>query len=80
MRVIVVGGGAVGLCVAEALGVRLPVVTAHAMLGITPAPLTGELLADQLLERRIRPGPAALDPARAASPLRRSSPRPSPAR
>ena len=56
------------------------VATAHAMLGITLAPLTGELLAQQLLERRTGPELAALDPARAASPLRRSTHRPAPAR
>jgi D-amino-acid dehydrogenase len=46
------------------------VATAHAMLGITLAPLTGELLAQQLLENRTGPELAALDPARAASPVR----------
>ena len=56
------------------------VATAHAMLGITLAPLTGELLAQQLLERRTGPELAALDPARAASPVRRSNRRPTPAR
>jgi D-amino-acid dehydrogenase len=56
------------------------VATAHAMLGITLAPLTGELLAQQLLEQRTGPELAALDPARAASPVRRSTRRPAPAR
>ncbi len=56
------------------------VATAHAMLGITLAPLTGELLAQQLLEHRTGPELAALDPARAASPVRRSTRRPTPAR
>jgi D-amino-acid dehydrogenase len=56
------------------------VATAHGTLGITLAPLTGELLAQQLLEHRTGPELAALDPARAASPVRRSSRRPSPAR
>lgn len=56
------------------------VATAHAMLGITLAPLTGELLAQQLLERRTEPQLAALDPARAASPVRRSTRRPGLAR
>jgi D-amino-acid dehydrogenase len=56
------------------------VATAHAMLGITLAPLTGELLARQLLEHRTGPELAALDPARAASPVRRSTRRPAPAR
>jgi D-amino-acid dehydrogenase len=56
------------------------VATAHAMLGITLAPLTGELLARQLLEHRTGPELAALDPARAASPVRRSTRRSAPAR
>jgi D-amino-acid dehydrogenase len=56
------------------------VATAHAMLGITLAPLTGELLAQQLLEHRTGPELAALDPARAASPVRRSTRRPARAR
>jgi D-amino-acid dehydrogenase len=56
------------------------VATAHATLGITLAPLTGELLAQQMLEKHTSPELAALDPARAASPVRRSSRRPSRAR
>ena len=43
----------------------LQVATAHATLGITLAPLTGELLADLLLDGRDRPGRRAADPGRA---------------
>ncbi|MBV9424152.1 MAG: FAD-dependent oxidoreductase [Solirubrobacterales bacterium] len=42
--------------------------TAHATLGITLAPLTGELLATQLLERKPDELLAAFDPARALRP------------
>jgi D-amino-acid dehydrogenase len=48
----------------------LHVATAHAMLGITLAPLSGQLLADLLLEGRDAPARRAADPARA---LRRQS-------
>jgi D-amino-acid dehydrogenase len=41
------------------------VATAHATLGITLAPLTGELVADALLEGRPHPLSRALDPGRA---------------
>ncbi len=43
------------------------VATAHATLGITLAPLTGELLADLLLDGLDSPALRAVDPARAAS-------------
>jgi D-amino-acid dehydrogenase len=42
------------------------VATAHATLGITLAPLTGEIVAGRLLDGRARPGDRILDPARAA--------------
>lgn len=42
------------------------VATAHATLGITLAPLTGELLADLLLDGRDCPARRAVDPGRAA--------------
>ena len=42
------------------------VATAHATLGITLAPLTGELLAELLLDGRDSPARRAVDPARAA--------------
>jgi D-amino-acid dehydrogenase len=45
------------------------VATAHATLGITLAPLTGELLADLILERRADPLLAPFDPGRALSGL-----------
>lgn len=43
----------------------LQVATGHATLGITLAPLTGELLADLLLDGRDRPARRAADPGRA---------------
>jgi D-amino-acid dehydrogenase len=46
------------------------VATAHATLGITLAPLTGELLADLLLEGRDSPARRAVDPGRTARPIR----------
>ncbi len=47
--------------------------TAHATLGITLAPLTGELLAELMLEQKHSPLLAAFDPARTASSSRRLS-------
>ncbi len=44
---------------------RLFIATAHATLGITLAPLTGELLASLILEAKSDPVLAAFDPARA---------------
>jgi D-amino-acid dehydrogenase len=49
------------------------VATAHATLGITLAPLTGQLLADLLLEGRDSPARRAVDPGRATRPIRRRS-------
>jgi D-amino-acid dehydrogenase len=46
------------------------VATGHSTLGITLAPLTGELVADQLLEGRRGDVLAAFDPARATGRLR----------
>jgi len=52
---------------------ELYVATGHATLGITLAPLTGELLAQLILDREADSLHAAFDPARAARPARVSA-------